>query len=329
MADDDNITWRPTATLENLRARSELLWQIRALFHEHGFLEVHTPLLSRDSVLDRHIDPIVVQGRAVGVSELSDDVFYLQTSPEFAMKRLMAAGATQIYQITPAFRSGERGQYHNPEFTMLEWYRFGDDFEQAIEFLQQVVRCVMPGSQPVIMTYQQAFLSYADVCPLSCDLEQLRQAAAKRRLPIAGDWGEDRDEWLNLLFAEVIQPRLGLEQPVIVTHYPASQSALAQICPEDPRVAERFELFIQGVELANGYHELLDANQLSHRNQITSIQRKRDGKLLPKQESRLLEAMRFGMPACSGCALGFDRLLMVLSGADRIDQVICFPIERA
>jgi len=321
--------WRPTATLESLRKRSELLWRLRSLFYDQGFMEVHTPILSLDSVLDRYIDPIAVEGSAVGLPQFHDATFYLQTSPEFGMKRLMAAGADKIYQIAPAFRSGERGQYHNPEFTMLEWYRAGDSLDQAVDFLKGLVRAVLPESRPVSMTYQQAFLSSLGLCPLSCSIQDLEREAQRHELPLGTEWGHDRDEWLNLLFAEVIQPQLGTDQPVIVTHYPASQSALARICSQDPCVAERFELFLGGVELANGYHELLDAHQLVRRNQITSQLRQRDGKLVPKSESQLLAAMRCGLPECSGCALGLDRLLMVLSAADHIDRVISFPIERA
>jgi lysyl-tRNA synthetase class 2 len=148
-------------------------------------------------------------------------------------------------------------------------------------------------------------------------------------LGVAFDWSDDRDDWLNLLFSEVVQPQLGKQHPEIVTHYPSSQSALAQVSPHDDRVAERFELFVDGIELANGYHELLNADELASRNATVNIQRARDGKPTLPHHSRLIEAMRDGLPACSGCALGLDRLLMVLSQSTQIDQVICFPIERA
>ena len=157
----------------------------------------------------------------------------------------------------------------------------------------------------------------------------LRESRSSARLAVGNPWGDDRDEWLNVLFAEVIQPRLGIEHPAIVTHYPASQSALACISPDDPQVAERFELFIDGIELANGYHELLCPRELDLRNQTTARLRLRDGKPDLQPSGRLLAAMQAGLPACSGCALGLDRLLMVLIGASSIDEVICFPIERA
>lgn len=321
--------WQPTATLRNLQIRSEVVWKLRSLFREHGFLEVHTPLLSSETVLDRHIEPIAVAGRSVGVSLHLEDTFYLQTSPEFAMKRLLAAGAGSIYQISSVFRNGERGEYHNPEFTMVEWYRLGDGLELAVEFLMDLVRVVLPESKPISLTYQHAFENLVGICPLTCTVDGLSQAAHRHGLQLGADWGDDRDDWLDLLFSEVIQPQLGFQQPAIVTHYPASQAALACLSSQDPRVAERFELFINGVELANGYHELLSPSQLEERNARTLLKRRQDGKndLVPK--GRLLAAMQAGIPASSGCALGLDRLLMVLTGAKRIDDVICFPIERA
>jgi elongation factor P--(R)-beta-lysine ligase len=321
--------WQPTISLENLELRSSVLWKIRRFFHENDFLEVQTPLISRDTVVDRHIDPVTVAGSALGVGELRDATFFLQTSPEFGMKRLLAAGAQQIYQIGSVFRAEERGAYHNPEFTMIEWYRVGDDLLQATDFLAQLLHSVSPKWEPQSITYQLAFSQQVGICPLQCSLTELASAALQFNLGVPVDWSDDRDDWLNLLFSEVVQPRLGNQQPEIVTHYPASQSALAKVSPDDSRVAERFELFIGGVELANGYHELLSADELSLRNATVNLQRERDGKPTLPPDSRLIDAMQYGLPACSGCALGLDRLLMVLSQSTQIDQVLCFPIERA
>jgi lysyl-tRNA synthetase class 2 len=321
--------WQPTITLKNLRLRSDVLWKLRSFFREAGFDEVQTPILSRDTVVDRHIDPVVVAGAAVGVAELRNDTLYLQTSPEFAMKRLLAAGAQRIFQIGSVFRAEERGDFHNPEFTMLEWYRTGDDLDQATIFLTQLLQAVCENWQPYRITYQQAFINYAGLCPLESTVNELSEAAVKLKLGVDLQWSLDRDDWLNLLFSEAIQPKLGLAQPEIVTHYPASQSALARVCSADSRVVERFELFVDGVELANGYHELLNADELASRNVSVNQQRIRDNKPTLPESSRLIEAMRHGLPACSGCALGLDRLLMVLSKAARIDEVIYFPIERA
>lgn len=321
--------WRPSISLSNLRERSEVVWRIRRFFYESEFAEVHSPILSRDTVIDRHIDPVVLPGSSLGIGWLQRSDFFLQTSPEFGMKRLLAAGAERIYQISSVFRAGERGEYHNPEFTMIEWYRVGDDFVAAVDFLVALLQAVKPDWSPKRTTYQQAFLEHAKICPLTCSNSELAEVALTHQLGVDRDWSNDRDDWLNLIFSEVVQPRLGALQPEIISHYPASQSALAKICQNDARVAERFELFIGGVELANGYHELLDAEELANRNSLVGQQRLSDGKSPLPSESRLLAAMREGLPACSGCALGLDRLLMVLCEAKTIDEVICFPIERA
>lgn len=321
--------WLPSISLPNLKHRSEVVWRIRQFFYESGFAEVHSPILSRDTVIDRHIDPVVLPGASLGIGWLAESKFFLQTSPEFGMKRLLAAGAERIYQISSVFRAGERGEFHNPEFTMIEWYRVGDNFTQAVDLLVALLQAVKPEWNPKRTTYQQAFLDHAHICPLTSSVDQLADLALAKNLGVDRQWSTDRDDWLNLIFSEVVQPRLGSTQPEVISHYPASQSALAKICQKDPRVAERFELFIGGVELANGYHELLDAEELRKRNATVADQRTTDGKPPLPSESRLLAAMQAGLPACSGCALGLDRLLMVLCEAKTIDQVICFPIERA
>lgn len=321
--------WRPTADITILEKRAEVLWALRHFFHERKMLEVHTPVLSQDTVLDRHIDPVELSGDSLMIGATHGRRLFLQTSPEFGMKRLIAAGMGHIYQVSPVFRSGERGAFHNPEFTMVEWYRVGDDLQSAVAFFSDLIEHVLPHHQVQVMTYQAAFQLYADCDPLVCTIDGLAQLAAGQGLGVHADWSQDLDDWLNLIFAEIVQPRLGLEAPVIVTHYPASQSALAQLDAADPRIAERFELFVHGVELANGYHELLSAQELRARNSQVTQQRQSDGKAALRQESYLLAAMDHGLPDCSGCALGLDRLMMVLCRAKSIDEVIAFPIERA
>lgn len=324
-----STAWKPTASTADLERRAEILWRLRSFFRAQQMLEVHTPLLSHDTVIDRHIDPIVVSGRSLALPDFRDKDFYLQTSPEFGMKRLLAAGMKSIYQISPVFRAGERGQFHNPEFTMVEWYRAEDGLTEAVAFLAELVLETIGFGAADIETYQDVFIRVVGCDPLHCSLSDLADAAKRFALNVETDWSENPDDWLDLLFSEVVQPRLGMERPTIVTHYPATQSALARISSSDARTAERFELFIHGVELANGYHELLDGDELEQRNELVAQQRISDGKSPLRTGSHLVDAMRAGMPACSGCALGLDRLLMVALNLESIDQVLAFPIERA
>lgn len=327
------MSWRPTAEPKTLHLRSELLWKIRTYFYQLDFAEVQTPILSQDTVVDRHIDPVVVQPDSLGLPAYSLGNLYLQTSPEFAMKRLLAAGMHSIFQIGPVFRAGERGAFHNPEFTMLEWYRAGDDFHAGVKLLESLLRAVTHYTEIETITYQAAFMAHVAIDPLTCDVAALSDLGSTR-LAVPPDWSDDKDDWLNLLFSDLVQPKLGTTstgkiRPTIITHYPASQSALASISTSDPRTAERFELFINGVELANGYHELIDADELRQRNHVVNQQRINDGKPELPTESQLLRAMEAGFPKCSGCALGLDRLLMVLVETSCIEDVLTFPIERS
>lgn len=320
--------WQPTASLELLLKRSQIVWSVRQFFHSRGFAEVQTPILGRDTVIDRHIDPMRVESTAVACSQAEAQAFYLQTSPEFSMKRLLAAGMQAIYSLGPVFRAGERGDFHNPEFTMLEWYRVGDNLAQGVQLLSELVQATLNCLPAQVTTYQAAFEEHAQLDPLRADVDELSAVAVKFRLGVDVNWTDDRDLWLDLLFSEVVQPKLGRLQPTIITHYPATQSALAKLT-EDGLTAERFELFIHGIELANGYHELLAADELEQRNSIALSQRANDRKAPLPSTSRLIDAMRAGIPPCSGCALGLDRLIMVATQSQKIDCVIPFPIERA
>ena len=319
--DTPEPSFQATANLEALRQRAELLRRTREFFDQRGFLEVETPLASRDTVVDRYIEPVpvTIAGRRM----------WLQTSPEFAMKRLLAGGATAIYQLTRAFRDDERGRLHNPEFTILEWYRCGDSMQQAIslldEFSQQLLG-VKPARQ---MTYRQAFQECLDFDPLTGSSSAMLKLIASLEFQPPDSWrAMDRDGWLNLLLAEFIEPWLA-DQPTIIHDYPASQAALAVVRQDDPPVAERFELYVNGVELANGYHELLDVAELRQRSEKINQLRVQDGRAELPVESHLLEAMESGIADCCGVALGMDRLAMVASGATDIQQVIAFPFDRA
>jgi lysyl-tRNA synthetase class 2 len=319
----------PTAPWHNLLLRAQLLRRLRSFFDERGFVEVETPLLSADTVIDRHLDPLPVT--------VFDDPQYpevgrrmwLQTSPEFAMKRLLASGGAAIYQVTRAFRGGERGILHNPEFTIAEWYRTGDGMDHGMQLLSDLIEQLLELGPAEYQTYQNAFQQHVGIDPHTASIDALQQAAVARDLAIPDSIAsDDRDSWLDLLLVECVEPHLGRDRPTILYDYPASQAALA-VVRGDPPVAERFELYVRGIELANGYHELLDPAVLGSRNSKSNAQRSADGKYQLPEPSRLLAAMQHGLPPCTGVALGFDRLIMIAAGAETIGEVIPFPIERA
>jgi lysyl-tRNA synthetase class 2 len=296
----------PTATLAMLRRRAELLRQVRQFFDSRGFLEVETPLLSRDVVVDRHLDPLSVTLFADPRQPERGPKLWLQTSPEFAMKRLLAAGEKAIYQITRAFRGGEAGAIHNAEFTIVEWYRVGDEYRAGMDLLADLADAILGRGRAEQLTVAEAFLRHSGADP-----------------------HELSDHDIDLVLTSQVDQHLGRDRPTILYDYPASQAALARVRPGDPPVAERFELYIDGTELANGYHELLDPAVLRERNRANNSARATDGKFTLPEDSRLLAAMDHGLPACSGCALGFDRLVMVATGAKTIQEVMAFPIDRA
>lgn len=325
----------PTASLERLKQRAEILKRIRSFFDHHGFFEVETPILSHDTCVDRHLHPIAVDRKNIlddaSTGDGNPSPLWLQTSPEFGMKRLLAAGATAIYQITKVFRGSECGTRHNPEFTMLEWYRVGDDLQSGINLLAEFTSQIVGSKKVTQISYAKLFQQFLAMDPHQASIRDLQSISRKHELMLDSDSSaiEDRDFWLNLLLSRVIEPALGFDDPVIVFDWPESQSALAVVRKDDPPVAERFELFINGLEIANGYHELLDANELRIRNRRQNQWRLADGFSLLPEESRLLQAMTQGIPACAGVALGIDRLAMLLLRASSIGDVIAFPFERA
>lgn len=324
------MSFLPTADWSTLRLRAELLRKTRVFFHERGFLEVETPILAADTVVDRHLDPLLTTLEGVGPPR----TLYLQTSPEFAMKRLVAAGGEAIFQVAHAFRQGERGPRHNPEFTLVEWYRKGDDYAAGMQFLSELCEAMLGRGPAERVTYRRAFLDRVGVDPLTAATSEIADVARNRVPEAAAAFDAsahpaDRDAWLDLLLSGLVEPRLGVERPTILHDYPPSQAALARVRDERPPVAERFELYVDGLELANGYHELLDAETLLRRNEENNQLRAADGKPTLPAESRLLAAMRQGLPACTGCALGFDRVVMLAAGKSDIAEVLPFPIERA
>ncbi|MGQ9576739.1 MAG: EF-P lysine aminoacylase EpmA [Thermoguttaceae bacterium] len=320
--------FRPTASWANLRLRAQLLRRIREFFHEQGFVEVETPILSAETAIDRHLDPfelVLDHPRGPQTRRL-----WLQTSPEFGMKRLLTAGATAIYQVTRAFRRDEIGPLHNPEFTMVEWYRVGDGMAEGMQLLGELCGVLFGQGPAEKLSYREAFERYVGLDPHLATSEALVAAVRDLKLPVPDGLSlDDRDGWLDFLLSEVVQPNLGRQRPVILFDYPASQAALARVRPGEPPVAERFELYVSGIELANGYHELLDPAVLRQRNAENNRLRQSDGKQALPEPRRLLAAMEAGLPPATGAALGFDRVVMLAAGADRLEEVIAFPFDRA
>ena len=318
----------PSADWERLRLRADLLARTRAFFADRKFLEVETPLLSADTVIDRHLDPLRV---VLPTDARQPDVgrtLYLQTSPEFGMKRLLAAGGEAIYQITRAFRADESGDLHNPEFTIVEWYRRGDDLTAGMQFLSDLADVLLARGPAELVSYAEAFLVHVGIDPHRASADEMAAAARHWGIDVSTGFGADRDVWLNLLLTHLVEPHLGHSVTTILYDYPASQAALARL-HRDPPVAARFELYVQGIELANGYHELLDPAVLRDRNQTANCERVAGRKPVLPEESRLIAAMGYGLPDSTGVALGFDRLVMLVAGATSIKEVLAFPIDRA
>lgn len=319
--------WAPTARPEQLVARARVVRQLRSGLEDDGFIEVHTPVLSQHTVIDRYIEPLSIALRLPGESEPRE--YFLQTSPEAGMKRLLAGGLERIYQIGPVFRGEEVGPWHNPEFTMLEWYAVGDGYTQGIERLERLVQTVLATPAATRTPFADAFAEHTGLHLDAGDWKPLAAWSTAQGLVPDAQWSDDWDEWVNLIFSARIQPRLGFPHPQVITHFPASQAALAKLSSEHAGTAERFELFYRGVELANGYHELLDASVLRQRDEQANQQRAALGRRALPPASGLLAAMEAGLPSCAGCALGLDRLVMLAIGATTLHEVLCFPIDRA
>ena len=324
MTDGTDADWRPTTPLDNLRRRAAVVATIRAFFAARDVLEVETPSLSRATVTDVHLASLRLDD-AVATADLRGAC--LQTSPEFHMKRLLAAGSGPIFQIARAFRDGESGRLHNPEFTMLEWYRPGWDHHRLMDEVDELLAAVLgtpPGNR---MTYAEAFRHHAGLDPHRATADDLHARIA--RLEVSDSSSLDRDDLLNLILGHLVEPQLGRGRPDLVHDFPASQAALARIRPGDPPLAERFEAFVEGVELANGFHELADPEEQRRRFERDLAERRRRGLAELPVDERLLAALAAGLPDCAGVALGVDRLVMLRLGASDIREVIAFPIERA
>ncbi|RKG31036.1 EF-P lysine aminoacylase GenX [Acinetobacter guerrae] len=317
-------TYQPTCSIEALKARAKLYQKIRTFFAGRDVLEVETPIISQAGVTDVHLASV----RALRHIEGKERIQYLQTSPEFAMKRLLASGSGPIYQICKVFRDDEHGRKHNSEFTMLEWYRpefdLKDLMHETADLLHSCLHHRFDEIRPMILSYKHAFQDRLDINPLQANLNQLKDTA--RRVGLTLDLGDDRLAYMDLLFSHFVEPSLGFDTPVFLTDFPPEMASLAKVRIDEDgeQVAARFEVYIEGLELANAYDELLDAQTLRQRFEADNLERKQQGLTEMPLDEHLLAALPH-MPACSGIALGIDRLLMIATENMRIDQVISFP----
>lgn len=323
--------WRPRADLLRLRQRSQLYREIRQFFEQRQVLEVETPLLAAGTVTDLHLHSLSCQLKDVGGWRQ----LFLQTSPEFAMKRLLAADSGPIFQICKAFRDDEQGAMHNPEFTMLEWYRPGFDHHRLMDEMDELLGQILAVPAAERRTYGELFESALGVDPHVASPEALAAAAEATGVAVAGFADAARDAWLHLLWSHRVEPSLGTAgRPTFVLDFPASQAALARLRPADPAtarpaVAERFEVYVDGVELANGFHELADREEQLRRFEADNEARRRADLPAVPIDHRLLDALGAGIGDCAGVALGIDRLLMLRLGVSHIDEVLAFPVARA
>lgn len=323
----DATDWRPTAPLEALKQRAVILRKIRTFFAEREVLEVETPVLCNASVTDVHLHSFNTQF----ISPISPDeqALYLQTSPEFAMKRLLCAGSGAIYQITKSFRNEEAGRYHNPEFTMLEWYRPGFDDRQLMVEVDELLQHILETAPAEVMSYQQAFERVLGFNPHEISMASLKQQCAERGFASIAEIEDDTDTLLQLLFSECIESEIGQHVPCLVHSFPATQAALARIDPDNPMVAKRFEAYFRGVELANGFHELADPVEQGERFECDNEKRSKMGLNKVPIDKRFLAALKQGLPDCAGVALGVDRLIMLALNKQHIREVVAFNVDNA
>ncbi len=317
--------WLPAAGAAAARSRASMLRRIRQYFETADVLEVDTPALSPYAVSDTQIESFCIPASAVSPSPL-----FLNTSPEFCMKRLLAAGYPDIFSVCRVFRDGECGRRHQPEFTMIEWYRLGFGLREIVADTVAVIQAALPrelcAADPVTIDYRDCFLQTLDVDPLTAgidDLAKIANADANLQQSI----GEHRDDWLDLVFVTRIAPTFATDRLTVLRHYPASQAALARLCPDDPRVADRFEVFFGAVELANGYVELTDATEQSRRMRDDNAARRRRNREVRPHDASLLAALEAGLPDCAGVAMGLERLQMIHDNTDDIRDVLTFSFE--
>lgn len=308
---------QPTTSQQNLNLRAKLYASIRTFFSERNILEVETPLLCQHTVTDPHIESFSVP--------VSQHTYYLQTSPEYAMKRLLAAGSGAIYQITKSFRVGESGHQHNPEFTMLEWYRPGFNHHDLINEIDLFLQFTIQSKPAEKISYQNLFLQYLNIDPWKINLSDLKKLIVEKNIRVNTE-NFDHDICLQILLSHLIEPKIGFEKPLFLYDFPKTQAALAKISGD---VAERFEVYINGSEIANGFHELTDATEQQKRFEKNKSDRKNNHQTIPAIDHYFIDALKSELPDCAGVAIGIDRLLMCYAKTKNIQDVISFPFDRA
>lgn len=325
--------WAPSCDPETLRARAKLLGEIRKFFAERGVLEVETPLLGRYTVTDPHLSPFETRfGSADG--KVGTETLFLQTSPEFAMKRMLASGSGSIFQICKAFRNEEVGRWHNPEFTLLEWYRVGFGLTELMDEVDALLAKLFGASVTLAeserLSYRSVFRQHVGVDPSDANWPDFDQCARRLGFPEASSLcGTSLATWLDFLFSHAVQPHLGRGRISFVHDFPSCLPSLARYKEGNPGAVERAEVFLHGTELANGFHELTDANEQERRFDADIASLRDRGSCIREKDPRLLAALRAGLPDCAGIALGIDRLLMLLTGATEIAEVLAFPFAEA
>lgn len=320
------MNWQASMTWKVAKQRAELLFSIRDFFSARSVIEVETPLLSQGTVTDPHLDAFITKYSFLAEGEKQ---LYLQTSPEFAMKRLLASGYGCIYQLCKAFRHEEHGRHHNPEFTILEWYRVGFDHHQLMDEIETFLIAILACNNATRISYQQVFIDTLGVDPLLATKAECLALIKQENIYDAWLSDIDIDTLLQYIFCQLIEKKIGQASPCFVYGFPASQASLARINEHDQRIANRFECYYQGIELLNGFEELTDANTQLSRFNSDNQQRLALNYQEKPIDNRFIAALNNGLPACSGVALGIDRLLMLKLKTNSIDQVLTFPVERA
>ena len=320
--------WQPACSLQNIRQRARMLKTIRCFFANRNVMEVETPVLCQGTGTDPNLEFFSTRY----LNGQRPRTLFMQSSPEFCMKRLLASGSGSIYQICKAFRNGESGRFHNPEFSLLEWYRVGFDLAQLMDEVSDLMDTLFEDTLKEVekISYREIFHRYTNLDPLDFDLESWSQCARRHQLADAEEiCAKSHTIWLDFLFSFLVQPQLGRQSICLVYDYPACQSSLVEVSKLDSRVVERVEIFLRGVELGNGYFELTDAQEQRTRFEKERNNRNQRGIKVPDLDSRFLEAVKSGLPRCSGMAIGLDRLLMLITESTEINNVLAFPVDRA